>query len=210
MMRIIARLGSAAAIIATAATLIPTRPATSAELSVRFGQTVERTATLQGLRSTDVRGFRTGMTVREVASRIPLRPLGRGDFEAVEGDTKFNFGFTPLGNLYRIDTQQKLGFFRPDRSTARRLTEQLSAKFGPPRHNQLPGGPAMWTTYAQVTADDGTRITREAQSLSVMFQGGHGQEVELWIKLLDFPVLWRDAERLNAFPKAKAEEALRF
>jgi hypothetical protein len=171
---------------------------------------VKRTAALQGLKSTEVRGFTTGMALREVASRIPLRPLGGGDFEAVQGDTKFGFGFTPLGNLYRIDTQQKLGFFHPDRATAQRLTEQLSAKFGTPDFNQLPGGPVTWSTYAQVLGEDGRRLNREVQSLSVMFQESYDQPVELWIKLVDFRILWRDAQRQNAAPKAKAEDALRF
>jgi len=193
-----------------AVTLVAPTQSASADITARDAFFGERIAASQGLKSTEVRGFRTGMTFREVASRVPLRSLGGGDFEAVQGDTKFGFGFTPLGNLYRIDSQQKLGFFHPDLATAQRLTRQLSAKFGPPDHNQLPGGPASWSTYAHVLGDDGSTLTREAQSLSVMFQGGYSQPVELWIKLLDFRILWQDAARQNAGPKARAEDALRF
>jgi len=169
-----------------------------------------RPASFQRLASTDVRGFRTGMTFREVSSRIRLEHLGGGDFEGVQGDTKFDFGFSPLGNLYRIDSQQKLGFFHPDRATAVKLTGQLCAKYGPPDFNQLPGGPVTWSSYARMQGDDGRPLTREVQSLSVMFQATYNQPVELWIKLLDFRILWRDSVQQNAGPKARAEDAVRF
>lgn len=173
-------------------------------------QSGPRAASFQPLVSTDVRGFRTGMTFREVSSRIRLEPLGGGDFEGVQGDTKFNFGFSPLGNLYRIDSQQKLGFFHPDHATAVKLTGQLCAKYGQPDFNQLPGGPVTWSSYARMQGDDGRPLTRQVQSLSVMFQESYNQPVELWIKLLDFRVLWRDSAQQNAGPKARAEDAVRF
>lgn len=164
----------------------------------------------RGLRATDINGFQTGSSLEEVSVRVRLEHLGRGDFQAVQGNTKYVFGFTPLGRLYRIDSVQMLGHFAPDHATTRALTERLTAKFGAPKHNQLPKGPAAWSHHVPVLSADGRREMREAQSLSVMFQGGGTRPVELWIKLLDFRVLWEDAARLNAQPKAKAEEALRF
>lgn len=165
----------------------------------------------RGLKSTDVRGFHTGMTLQEVSARVRLEPLGRGEFSAVQGDTKFDFGFTPLGRLYRIDSFQTLRPFAADYAMTARLTQQLTAKFGPPGQNQLPGGPASWSYSVPVVEANGARTMRPAQTLSVMFQGGSGGgPVQLWIKLLDFPILWADQARMNSGPKAAAEQALRF
>jgi hypothetical protein len=163
------------------------------------------------LKSLDFRGYRMGMTLAEVRSKIHLEALGGSDFTAVDGDTKYDFGFSPLGSLYRIDATQKLGSFNPDAGTGARLTQQLTQKFGPPDQNQLPGGPAFWTNYARVKLANGSTANREVQSLSVMLQGGVGNRpVELWTKMLDFSVLWADAARQNAEPKAEAEGRVRF
>lgn len=165
----------------------------------------------RGLKSTDVRGFHTGMTLQQVSARARLEPLGRGEFSAVQGDTKFDFGFTPLGRLYRIDSFQTLGSFAVDYPMTARLTQQLTAKFGPPDQNQLPGGPAAWSHYVPVVEANGTRSMRQAQTLSVMFQGvSGGGPVQLWIKLVDFPILWADQARMNSGPKSAADKALRF
>ncbi len=151
------------------------------------------------------------MSIKEVASRITLRPLGNGDFQASGGGTTYGFGFTPLGRLYRIDSAQPLGRFVPDHATARELTARLTAKFGEPNQNQLPGGPAAWTRYMTMPSPDGRRQeARQAQTLSVMFQGGRSAQVELWIKLVDFSILWEDNARINASPKTRAEDAIRF
>jgi hypothetical protein len=53
-------------------------------------------------------------------------------------------GFSVLGHLYRIDSEQNLGNFIPDQAYASSLVKKMSAKFGPPNSNQLPDGPLMW------------------------------------------------------------------
>jgi hypothetical protein len=67
----------------------------------------------QGFKARDLQGIRVDMTTREVeqATHVRLEPLGRGDFKLEFNQTVFDLGFTPLGHLYRIDSNQTLGAF---------------------------------------------------------------------------------------------------
>ena len=167
-------------------------------------------AIVSNLRASDVNGFRLGEPIAEVRARARLTPLGRGDFEAVVDGVSYNFGFTPGGRLYRIESTQTLGAFVPDRAFTVKLSDQLSTKYGPPASNSLPDGTALWTYAATVTQPDGSRTTSPTESLEVMLLGGYGQPVELNVKLLDFRYLWADEAARNADPSAAAGRALKF
>jgi hypothetical protein len=103
-----------------------------------------------------------------------------------------------------------LGRFIPDGAFGATLTNKLSEKFGPPQTNQLPGGPAFWTFLERYTDANGQRLNRETESLSVMLGGGYGQPVSLEMKLMDFRIMRRDVEKLNANPKARAQSGIKF
>ena len=165
----------------------------------------------QGFRARDLQGIRLDMTPGEVEqlTHARLRPLGRGDFKLEFNHTEFDLGFSPLGHLYRIDSDQPLGSFAPDLTFAATLTSKLTEKFGPPKSNMLPGGPIDWDLQAKVTDNNGTN-PRELESLSAMLEGGYGAPIHLVMKMMDFRLLWRDQAIVNATPRNKAAEAAKF
>jgi hypothetical protein len=71
----------------------------------------------QGFKARDLQGIRLDMTPGEVErlAHARLTPLGRGDFKLEFNKTEFDLGFSPRGHLYRIDSDQTLGPFTPDR-----------------------------------------------------------------------------------------------
>jgi hypothetical protein len=160
----------------------------------------------------DINGIRLDMTVKEVAAFFPngLEALGVGQFQARNGDTEYNFGFSPRGRLFRIDSTQELGSFVPDRTFGATITQRLSKKFGPPQHNQLPDGPAFWTFLEQYPANGDLILNRETESLSAMLSGGYGQPISLVLKLMDFRILRRDGAMVNAVPQNDAQKRVRF
>jgi hypothetical protein len=159
----------------------------------------------------DINGFRLDMTVKQVASMSPngLEPWGN-DFRASVGGVNYDFGFTPLGHLYRIDANQELGRFVPDRAFGLKLTAKLTAKFGTPHSNMLPDGPASWGYLERYLTNDGVQLNRQTESLSAMLGGGFGEPVALIIKLIDFRILHRDYTILNSGPNADAQQHLKF
>lgn len=162
------------------------------------------------MRASDIGGFRLGEPIAEVRARTSLTPLGRGDFEAVADGVSYDFGFTPLGRLYRIGSTQPLGAFTPDRAFTVQLVNRLTEKYGPPLRNQLPDGEALWTFAESYVQPDGSPGRRFTESLEVMVGGGYGTPIELQMKLIDFRYIWADQAALNAGPAGAAEQALKF
>jgi hypothetical protein len=160
----------------------------------------------------DINGFKLGMTIKEVqaVAHQPLRSLGGGQYEATVTDVNYNFGFSILGHLYRIDSQQNLSRFIPDGAFARTLTEKLSAKYGPPQSNQLPGGPAFWQFVESYQEPNGPMINQITLSLSAMLLAGWNQPVSLNLKLMDFRIERRDLTQANAGPRSRAEDRTKF
>lgn len=159
----------------------------------------------EDFKARDLQGIRLDMTTSQVEQKAQARliPLGRGDFKMEFNQTVFDLGFTPKGHLYRIDSDQTLGVFQPDRTFAADLTSKLTGKFGRPNSNGLPIGPICWGREEMVTDNYGTN-PREVESLSAMLLGGYGQPIRLVMKMMDFRLLWRDQAALNEEPRAKA------
>lgn len=164
------------------------------------------------LQAQDINGIRLDMTVQQVARLLPngLIPIGGGDFQAVNGDTSYDFGFTALGHLYRIDSRQILGRFLPDREFGLHLTAKLVAKYGPAEGNQLPGGPASWDFVENNATAQGAMLTQRAESLSAILNRGYDAPVTLDLKLMDLRILRRDQTIMNATPLARAREHIEF
>jgi hypothetical protein len=165
----------------------------------------------QDFKARDLQGIKLDMTPAEVErfTHARLTPLGRGDFKLELNNTEFDLGFSPLGHLYRIDTDQTLGSFTPDRPFGATLTAKLNEKFGPPTNNMLPVGPISWGLQGMVTDNNGT-YPRELESLSAMLQGGYGVPIHLIMKMMDFRILWRDQAAMNAVPRNKAAEDAKY
>lgn len=165
-----------------------------------------------GLQAHDVNGFALDMSVQQVVAVAgrPLTPLGGGQFKVSVNGIDYDFGFSARGHLFRIDSKQQLGRFIPDAQFTAILTEKLSKKYGPPQHNQLPGGPAFWQYLEAYTTTGGQTLNRETESLSAMLSGGYGVPISLEMKLMDFRIMRRDIAKLNATPRSKAEGDIKF
>jgi len=164
------------------------------------------------LRAHDINGIRLDMTVQQVSELVPngLTPLGGGQFNADIGMTSYNFEFSPLGHLFIINSSQQLTSFAPDREFGFALTKKLETKYGPPDSNQLPGGPASWGYLEYYTTNQGMRLARETESLSVMLMDHYQKPVTLEMKLMDFRILRRDEDALNRAPKSEAQSLVQF
>lgn len=80
----------------------------------------------------DVNGFQLGMTVAEARSLAPLTFIGGDQFEATRNGFTYNFGVTPKGRIYRVQSTQQLGAFASDRQFIATLGRRLAAKYGEP------------------------------------------------------------------------------
>jgi hypothetical protein len=160
----------------------------------------------------NINGYSLDMTVQQVqaVAHESLRSIGAGQYLVTANGIDYDFGFSVLGHLYRIDSKQILGRFIPDEAFARILTKKLSDKFGPPQTNQLPGGPAFWQYVEPYREAGGPVSNRITVSLSALLLGGSGQPISLNMKLMDFRIMRRDLARANAGPRSNAEDNTRF
>jgi hypothetical protein len=169
-------------------------------------------STRHDLLAHDINGFTLDMTVervKAVADR-PLHPIGGGQAKVTVDDIEYDLGFSVLGHLYRIDSEQNLGNFVPDQVYASSLAKKMSAKFGPPNSNQLPDGPLTWGFSERYREADGAVMNRDTVSLSAMLTGGYGQPIVLHLKLMDFRIMRRDLAKANAAPRSSAVNKTKF
>ena len=160
----------------------------------------------------DINGLQLDMTVKEVEA-LPhdkWEDLGGGQVKATIAGVRYDLEFTPLGHLFRISSSQQLGRFAPDRAFGLDVARRLAAKYGPPHFNWLPTGTADWDYAEPYITINGAKLNRGTESLNVMIGGGFGAPVSLQMKLMDFRLLRRDTELLNAQPEAKAQSAVKF
>jgi hypothetical protein len=145
----------------------------------------------------DINGFALDMTVEQVTSlaKTPLVSLDGDQYGATVDGIDYDFRFSPLGHLYRIDSRQEIGTFTPDDAFAADLTERLAKKFGPPQSNQLPAGPASWLFQEDYIDAGGQKLKRETESLTVLVKGGNGQPVAILFKLTAARILRRDTQK---------------
>jgi hypothetical protein len=168
-------------------------------------------AQAQYLKANDINGFRLDMTLKEVQDHAghPLQSLGGGDFSVTLNGIDYDFGFSILGHVYRIESKQSLGQFIPDAEFGRALTNQLTAKYGPPHTNQLPGAPATWDFFEPYQVGPGITADRGTLSLSAMVIP-EWKTVVFDLKLMDFRIMRRDLAIANSGPRSNAERATRF
>jgi hypothetical protein len=150
-----------------------------------------------GLLAHDLSGFTLDMTVDEVAAVAgkPLTEIGTGHYQVTVLGIDYDFGFTALGHLYRIDSLQQLGRFTPDPAFAPTLSDRLTKKFGQPLSNQLIAGPAIWMFEEPYLGPKGEKLSREIESLTVLVTGGKNDPVTVEMQLVAPRILRRDTEK---------------
>lgn len=154
-------------------------------------------------RARDVNGFALGTTVSEIRTRMQLTHVDGEVFRGNSNGVNYEFGVTPLGRVYRIESSQPLGRFNLDLTFTRNLTAKLERKYGPPESNQLPTGPISWSLIEPVTHSDGTVLPFRTMTVDASFSDDFGMH-SLEIRMQDYRVLWADSERLNAKPRDEA------
>ena len=152
----------------------------------------------------DIGGFVLGMNIREAAKQSPVTAIGNDDYQTVRDGIEFDFGVTPLGRIYRVDSSQRLGRFVPDAIFVRNFTARLVSKYGPP--GNMSAENFHWSLIEKVRDRDGAARPFETNWASAYFDDG--PDVTVHIKLIDFRILWQDEAKLNRTPRDKAVEGL--
>lgn len=166
----------------------------------------------QDLLAYDINGFKLDMTLKQVRAVAGHRLfyLGGGQFKTSVKGVDYNFGFSILGHLFRINSRQNLGQFIPDAAYTETVTEQLSAKYGPPQTNQLPGGPADWQFVQPYSNPNGPVLNQITVELSAMLSGFGTEPKSFDMQLIDFRIVRRDLAKANAGPRSRAQESTSF
>lgn len=159
----------------------------------------------------DINGIALGMTIQQLNKLFDgnLTDIGGGQFEGSKDGVNYDFGFTVLGRLYRIYSSQELGMFEPTSAIAKTLTDKLTAKYGAPEFNQLPGGTASWD-YIENVSGNTTPYNRFTETLTASFVEHYQAPTTLDLKLMDFRMLRQDAARRNEQPARDASSQIRF
>lgn len=167
------------------------------------GEPVVRSATV----ARDINGFHLGMPIAEARKLADLEYIGGDQFEATAEGFQYNFGVTPAGRIYRIQSSQSLGRFSVDRTFVQSLRQKLSAKYGPPISDYA--DVFSWEIIENVTMPDGNKEPFRTMWMTAMISGQETNRT-LDITLIDFRILWADQASVNRTPRAEAEDRIAF
>jgi hypothetical protein len=157
----------------------------------------------------DINGFALGMHIRDVRKMGPVEFIGGDQFETHSGDVSYNFGVTPAGRIYRVQSSQPLGKFRVDSAFLATLSAKLTAKYGPATTPEA--GNYGWDLIETVSSPDGARYPFKTNWFAAHISGGSdGGEVSLEMTMIDFRILWADTAQLNKEPRVGGEARIRF
>lgn len=148
-------------------------------------------------RARDVNGVALGMSLADIQKRMPLTHVDGEVFTGKLDGIDYEFGITPLGRVYRIESSQPLGRFNPDRAFTLSLSAKLQQKYGPPRENGLPEGVMSWWLTEPITHSDGQTLPFTTMTVDASLSDDWGTQ-SLKIRMQDYRVLWTDAQRLNS------------
>ncbi len=166
-------------------------------------QPMARSATL----ARDVNGFRLGMTVAEARALAPMTFIGGDQFEAATDGFTYNFGVTPKGRIYRVQSTQQLNRFAEDRQFITTLGRRLAEKYGKPTSQS--GDVFNWALTEPVTNNLGQTLPFTTMWMTA-YVGGSGDEPTLEITMIDFRILWADQAAVNRNPRETAEKRIQF
>jgi len=149
----------------------------------------------------DIGGFTLGMAIQDAAKITPLENIGGGDYQSTKDGVKFDFGVTPLGRIYRIDSEQNLGRFALDNVFLRSVAAKLTDKYGSPETSD--GETFHWSLVEPVTRTGGQTLPFET-NWAAAYVGDGLDGVTLNIKLIDFRIMWQDQKKQNRGPRDDA------
>lgn len=162
-----------------------------------------RSATL----ATDVNGFRLGMSVAQARSMAPMTFIGGDQFEARNEGFTYNFGVTPKGRIYRVQSTQQLNRFVVDRQFVATLGQRLAGKYGKPTSQT--GDVFHWALTEPVTDKFGETLPYTTMWMNA-YIGGFGVDPTLEITMIDFRILWADQATQNRPLRQQAEGRIQF
>lgn len=157
----------------------------------------------------DIGGYALGMSIADVRKRMTLAHVASETFSGIDGDISYEFGFTPSGRVFRIQSVQKLGRFVPDGKFVQTITGKLTEKYGAPKSNQFPDGPMSWDLIETVPRASGQSLPSRTMWMDAMLSDADG-EATLVLNMLDFRILWADQSARNQLPRQQAEDRVRF
>lgn len=182
-----------------AAAIVATMPITTAAQAPPRSATVAR----------DIGGYSLGTPIADVQKRMTLSQIARETYAGTDGDIAYEFGFTPMGRVFRIHAVQKLGQFIPDAKFVQTISGRLTDKFGPPASNTLPDGAMSWELIENVGPQNSRTLPFRTMWMDAMLSHDAG-DVTLNLTMLDFRLLWADQNSLNQTPRQQAEDEARF
>lgn len=159
--------------------------------------------------SRDINGYALGMSIADVRKRMTLAHVAGETFQGTDGKISYEFGFTPSGRVFRIQSVQKLGRFVPDGKFVQTITGNLADKYGAPKSNQLPDGPMSWDLIETVRRASGQTLPTRTMWMDAILADAEG-EVTLDLKMLYFRILWADQSARNQSPREQAEDKVTF
>jgi hypothetical protein len=160
-------------------------------------------------RARDVNGFALGMNLADIQKRMQLTHVDGEVFTGKLDGVAYEFGVTPLGRVYRIESLQPLGRFNPDRAFTLSLGAKLEQKYGPPRENGLPDGVMSWWLTEPITHADGQTLPFTTMIVDASLSDDWGtQSLKIWMQ--DYRILWADSQRLNKQPRDTAIDRASF
>ena len=156
----------------------------------------------------DIGGFALGMSIRDANEISPLEDIGNDQYRTTRDGIEYDFGVTPLGRIYRVQSSQFLGRFNIDAAFRRGLSAKLAAKFGPvgDATNETFG----WELIEQIKRTNGMVLPFKTNWASAYVSSTYGQGVTLEIKMIDFRYLWQDERALNAKPSMRGANRVTF
>lgn len=155
----------------------------------------------------DVNGFRLGMTVEEARQITPLTYIGGDQLEAKAEGFEYNFGVTPRGRIYRVQSTQQLNSFSVDAQFVATLRQRLVAKYGEPTSESSDN--FYWALTESVTDNIGQTLPFTTMWMNA-YVGGFGGDPTLEVTIVDFRILWADQAAVNRAPREAAEGQIQF
>ena len=171
--------------------------------SLAQARSAPRSATL----ATDVNGFRLGMSVAQARSIAPMTFIGGDQFEARTEGFTYNFGVTPKGRIYRVQSTQQLNGFVVDRQFVATLGQRLAGKYGKPAWQA--GDVFHWAITEPVTDKFGETLPYTTMWMNA-YIGGFGGDPTLEMTMIDFRILWSDQAAENSPLRRRAEGRIQF
>lgn len=148
------------------------------------------------------------MHIRDAQKVARLEPIGGDQFEARSGGVNYNFGVTPLGRIYRVQSSQRLGLFAIDGAFLKNWRSRLITKYGRPI--EAAGDSFTWELIEPVNNILGQMLPFRTNWFSAYVSSGHRDTVSVEMTMIDFRILWADQVDVNRAPRQAAESAVRF